>query len=290
MELHQLRYFLAVVDEGTFTAAAHAVRVSQSGISTQLQKLERELGVALVDRSTRRVALTPAGARLVPYARAALAAVAEVGAAADDIRGLVTGPLRIGTVSGLLWPPLFDAISDIHAAHPGVDLRLREGTSDDLISGVQDGSIDVAVAAWADAAPEDVATAVIVDDPLVAVVADRHPWRARSSIEPRELDRTDLIVLPAGTGARQALDGVLGRVGSRRIPRWEAATPAFIQMLASRGVGVGVVSATTARGWTGITVIPIADPEARSRLGVVWRESPDHATRALLDRLPVGSS
>lgn len=79
MELHQLRYFLAIVDEGTFTAAAQAVHISQSGISTQLRTLERELGVDLVDRSSRRVHLTPAGERLVPYARA-------VTTAADDLR------------------------------------------------------------------------------------------------------------------------------------------------------------------------------------------------------------
>ncbi|MGO2050649.1 MAG: LysR family transcriptional regulator, partial [Microbacterium sp.] len=69
MELHQLRYVLAVVDTGSFTAASIAVNVSQSGVSTQVQKLERELGVSLFDRSSRRVTLSPDGERLVPSFR-----------------------------------------------------------------------------------------------------------------------------------------------------------------------------------------------------------------------------
>src|SRR6478752_3140575 len=121
MELHQLRYFLAVVDEGSFTAAAEAVQISQSGISTQIQKLERELGLSLIDRSARRVAVTDAGATLVPHARQAVAAVTT---AAQEIRGLVVGSLRVATVTGLVWPRLFDALAAVHAQHPGIDIRL----------------------------------------------------------------------------------------------------------------------------------------------------------------------
>ena len=99
MELHQLRYFLAVVDQGSFTAAAEAVRISQSGVSTQIQKLERELGISLLDRSARRAVLTSAGSSLVPHARSAVAAVEGVAGAAREIRGLVVGSLRVATVT-----------------------------------------------------------------------------------------------------------------------------------------------------------------------------------------------
>lgn len=286
MELHQLRYFVAVVDEGTFTAAAVAVRISQSGVSTQLQKLERELGVALIDRSARRVALTPAGQRLLPYARAAIAAVEEVTGAANDIRGLVTGSLRVATVTGLIWPPLFDALGAVYGQHPGIDLRLHEGNSDQLIAKVRDGLADLAVAAWSGEPPEGVQTVILVDDPLVAVVADDHPWRARKSIRPHELARADLIALPPGTGARAALDSVLARADARRVePRWEVSSPAYLQMLASRGIGIGVVSATTAEGWDAVTAIPISDDRARSQFGLVWQQRPSHAAQALLEHV-----
>jgi DNA-binding transcriptional LysR family regulator len=289
MELHQLRYFLAVVDEGSFTSAAEAVRISQSGISTQVQKLERELGVALIDRSARRVALTTAGTSLVPYARNAVAAVDGVTGAALAIRGLVVGSLRVATVTGLVWPRLFDALAAVHNAHPGIDLRLQEGVSDDHVAAVRDGTIDVAVAAWSGQAPAGLEVSVVVDDRLVAVVGHAHPWAARAGLRPAELARDDLITLPRGTGSRSALDVLLRRSGRAVAPRWEVATPSYMQMLASRGLGVGVVSATTAADWDGVVAIPIDDPDARSWLGVVWRPSPSHATRALVGHLIGGA-
>lgn len=149
MELHQLRYALAVVDGGSFTAAAQAVHVSQSGVSTQIAKLERELGVALFDRTSRRVALTDAAHTLVPAMRHALAAVDAVTAAAGEIRGILIGSLRVGAVTGLTWDPLVDALAAMHERHPGIDVRLTEGLSHDLMVGVREGSLDIAIAGWA---------------------------------------------------------------------------------------------------------------------------------------------
>jgi DNA-binding transcriptional LysR family regulator len=285
MELHQLRYFLAVVDESSFTAAAHAVRISQSGVSTQLQKLERELGVTLVDRSARRVALTPAGARLVPYARTAVAAVDDVTGAANAIRGLVVGSLRVATVTGMVWEPLFDGLTTLHAEHPGIDIRLQEGASDDLVAQVRAGTVDVAVAAWADREPDGLRVSVVFDDPLVAVVGHGHPWAARGSIRPAELARAALIALPDGTGARAALSALMTRTGKPVQPRWEVATPAYVENLTARGLGVGIVSATTAQDWVDVVALRIDDKRARSRLGIVWRHRPSHAAQALLRRL-----
>lgn len=288
MELHQLRYFLAIVDSGTFTAAADAVRVSQSGVSTQVRKLERELGVALLERSSRRVALTPEGERLVPQIRAAVAAADEVRSAALDLRGLVHGTLRVGAVTGLAWPPLFDALGRTHDGHPGIDIRLQEGMSRDLIDGVRQGTLDIAVAAWADAAPDDLQSSIVVDEPLVALVASDHPWARRTRIRPSELARADLISLPPGTGARDALEAVMAREHTSVTPRWEVATPAYIEVLAARGLGIGILNVANAEHWASVTAVPIASPLARSALGVVWRANPSHAARALLERLVDG--
>ena len=285
MELHQLRYFLAVVDHGSFTAAADSVHVSQSGVSAQVQKLERELGVTLFDRSARRAALTADGERLLPVVRAALSAVGEVRAAADDLRGLVIGSLRVGTVSGLAWPSLFDALASLHEAHPGLDIRLHEGTSEQLLSALSRGESDVAVAAWTEGVPEGLETRVVFDDALVAVDAPPHPGAARHSIRPLELLDADLIALPSGTGARTALDALLAASGRTVAPRWEVSTPSFVEMLATRGLGVGIVSETTCAGWTGVRAVPIGAPGARSRLGIAWRTEPTYATRALLELL-----
>lgn len=286
MELHQLRYLVSVVDEGGFTAAAAALHISQSGVSTQVHKLERELGVTVLDRSARRVALTPAGRRILPSARAVLAAVEDVRGTAEAIRGLVTGTVRVATVTGLVWPPLFDAMARVHAEHPGIDLRLQEGNSADLLAGLRSGALDVAIAAWAGEPPDGVGSSVLIEDSLVAVVAEGHPWGEAARVSASEVAAADVVALPHGTGARAALDAWLDAAGVPRVtPRWEVSTPASVHMLASRGIGVGIVSAATAEGWEGTTSVPLAGPAAHSTLGIVWRESPSHAARALLAAL-----
>jgi DNA-binding transcriptional LysR family regulator len=277
MEIHQLRYVLAVADTGSFTAAAEAVNVSQSGVSTQVQKLERELGVALFDRSGRRVTLTADGKRMLPAIRESVRALGEIRATAADLRGLLLGSLRVGTVSGLTWPRLFDALGELHTAHPGLEIRLHEETSENLVGALRHGELDIAVVAWAQHPPSGLETVTLFDDPLVAVVAPAHPWAARRSIRPSELDLVDVIALPPGTGDRAALAQL--RPGLE--PRWEVSTPWFIELLASRGLGVGVVSDATRRRWDEVRAVPVEAADVRSRLGVAWRPTPTRAAQAL---------
>lgn len=277
MEIHQLRYAVAVADSGSFTAAAEAVKVSQSGVSAQVQKLERTLGVALFDRTARRVSLTADGERLLPMLRAALRALDEIGATAADLRGLLLGSLRVGTVSGLTWPLLFDALGELHVTHPGLEIRLHEGTSEHLADRLRRGELDIAVVAWAQHPPAGLETVTLFDDPLVAVVAPDHPWASRRGIRPAELDGVDVIALLHGTGDRAALTQL--RPGLA--PRWEVSTPWFIERLAARGLGVGVVSDATRRRWDEVVAIPVDAPDVRSRLGIAWRPSPTRAAQAL---------
>ncbi len=285
MELHQLRYVTAVVDAGTFTAGAQTVRVSQSGVSTQIAKLERELGVTLFDRTSRRVSLTAEGRTLLPVIRQALTGIDAVTDTANAIRGVMTGSLRVGAVTGLTWDPLVDALAVMHDSHPGIDVRLIEGLSDDLMRAVRDGGLDVAVAGWAGDAPADLLTRVIVEDALCAVLAPDHPWASSTTLDTAQLLTADLISLPVGTGARAALDAAAARIGMTATPRWEVTTPAQVSLLARRGIGVGALSENTSAGFDGIVAIPLADTAARSSLGIVSRRDPSaaaHAFRSLL--------
>src|SRR4030081_153595 len=96
MELHQLEYFIAVVEEANFTRAAAKLQVAQPGVSAQIRRLERDLGQELLDRSGRSVRLTEVGAAVLPYARAALSAVAGARLAVDELAGLVRGRVAGG--------------------------------------------------------------------------------------------------------------------------------------------------------------------------------------------------
>src|SRR5476651_2161274 len=111
MELRQLEYFVAVAEEGNFTRAAERVHISQSGVSAQIRRLERDLGATLIDRSGRAATLTTAGAAALEHARAILASVNAVRAAVDDVSGLLRGRLVVGMVTGCTVTPLFDALA-----------------------------------------------------------------------------------------------------------------------------------------------------------------------------------
>src|ERR1700761_7507227 len=121
MELRQLEYFVAVAEERSFTRAAERVMVAQSGVSAQVGKLERELGQPLLDRSHRAVKTTPAGEAVLPLARRALDAVAQIRHAIDALQGLTSGQVRVGMVTSSP-AVIIDVLASFHERHPGVEI------------------------------------------------------------------------------------------------------------------------------------------------------------------------
>src|SRR6188768_3001542 len=133
MQLQQLAYFVAVVDEAHFTRAAERLRVAQPAVSQQIRRLESQLGERLLYRDRRTVALTPAGEALLPYARAALAQVQHGQQAVAALRGLVTGALRVGLVMPLPDRRVIRAIGAFGRKYPGIELTLVEEETDALL-------------------------------------------------------------------------------------------------------------------------------------------------------------
>src|SRR5262245_59626815 len=124
MELRQLEYLVAVADEANFTRAAAKVHVATPGVSAQIRQLERELGTPLLNRTSNGVTPTQAGAAVLPYARAALAAVAGARTVVDELTGLLRGQVRIGMVTShpVDLPHL---LATFHDQHPGVEITLN---------------------------------------------------------------------------------------------------------------------------------------------------------------------
>lgn len=119
MELRQLEYFVAVVDEANFTRAAERLHVAQPGVSAQIKRLERELGQELLDRSGRTVRPTEAGRAVLPHARAALASVHSARDVVDALNGLVRGSVSVGMVTACASADLTDLLARLHTRHPG---------------------------------------------------------------------------------------------------------------------------------------------------------------------------
>ncbi|WP_033347740.1 LysR family transcriptional regulator [Kitasatospora aureofaciens] len=269
MEMHQLRYFAAVVDEGSFTAAAARLHVSQSGISTQVAKLERELGQQLLERSGRRVRLTPAGEAVLPLAKSALATLDAIEHTAAEFADAVRGRVRLGMIMGCSIPPFMDTVADLGRTHPGIDLSLHEGHSDLLQAQVLSGSLDLALIGFAGEADPGLDVDLVVDERIVAAVPVGHPLD-RTELKLADLRSEKILCLSPGTGLRAAYEDSCRRLGLEPRVDIEASSPLAVLRLAERGAGVAVLSESSVDG-AGLRAVPIADAATYAKLGLVAR-------------------
>ena len=285
MELHQLEYFVAVAEEASFTRAASRVHVAQPGVSAQVRRLESELGQQLLDRSGRSVRLTEVGSAVLPFARAALDAVANARLAVDDLAGLVRGQVTVGMVSGCALPALAELLAGFHDRHPGVAIALVEDNSDRLVERLRDGRLDLALIGWAEQTPADIDSVVLVDEELVAVAAPGHPLAGAGAgaITIRQLRDLPLVSLPRGTGVRAALDAACAAAGFTPRIVFEASALPMVVELAGRGLGLAVVPASIPNG---PGILRLTEPQLRSRLELAWPSAPaaNPAARALIEQ------
>lgn len=282
MELRQLEYFVAVAEEANFTRAAARVHVSQSGISAQIRQLENDLGAPLFDRSTRVAALTVAGEAALAHARAALAAARAVRDAVDDVNQLVRGRLEVGMVTACTVTPLFDALSSFHRAHPGIDVSLREDNSDRLVDDVRAGAVDLALVGVAGAEPAGLHSFTVVRERLVAAVPGNHPLVQLSSVTLADVCAHPLVTLPPGTGIRTVLDRGCADLNCRASIALQASAPDAVADLATRGLGVAILSESMATSYPDLTSRVIADVDVEAVLALVWRPEISPALRELL--------
>jgi len=223
MEVRQLRYFVAVAEELHFGRAAERLGIVQPAVSQQIGRLERELGVRLLDRTPRRVALTGDGTRLLAEARAALAAVDRVREVADELAAGRAGVFRLGTSPGL-GDRLRAGVGRLRACSPDLELRLVEGTLADHARGVRRGELDAALVRGTVDMPGVRATPLWAES-LRVVLPRGHPAAAgpvavrdladlRLRLPPRDADPA-LHVAVLGRCVAEGLDPARGRdVGS----------------------------------------------------------------------------
>ncbi|WP_433614130.1 LysR family transcriptional regulator [Dactylosporangium sp. CA-139114] len=271
MELHQLEYFLAVVDEGGFTRAAARLRVAQPGVSAQVRKLERELGLPLLERTTRSVRVTAAGEAVLPYARAALAAVDGARHAVDELAGLTRGRVAVGTVTSHTVD-LATILADFHTRWPDVEITLVEDVNERLTDAVREGRLDAAIVAYS-RLPEGLDVHPVTDEAIDAAVWDGHELAGRETIPLAELRDRPLVCLPRGGGIRAVLDAACAEAGFTPRVAFEAGSPQVVEQLAVRRLGIAILPESIARHRDHLHPLRIVAPELRGRLGLAWRRS-----------------
>ncbi|WP_280492142.1 LysR family transcriptional regulator [Nocardia asiatica] len=293
MELRQLRYFVTVAREASFTRAAARLHLAQPGLSAQIRQLERELGHPLLDRGGRTVTLTEVGAAVLPLAQAALAAAERIAHTVDEFTGLLRGQVRVGLVSGAAVEE-FDvaaALADFRHDHPQVGISLTEDTSERMLAALGRGELDIAVIGMTGAQLDPgIGVEVVLETAVVAAVAAGDPGDD-AEIPLTALRDRPLICLTPGTGIRGVFERACATAGFEPAVAYEAAAPALLLRLAARGLGVAVVPELTAEESAafGVRTMRIIDPELRGRLALVWRNDrpASPAAEVLLGRLRI---
>jgi len=274
VHVRDLRYFVAVAEELHFTRAAEKLYVSQPALSKQIRALERQLGAELFRRDRQGVALTAAGAALLPYAERVLAvwaegasALAEVGAAERStlVVGMSTSPGRGGLLPAIR--------SRFTAARPEANIRLRQVSWADPTAGLADGDADVAFVWLPLPDAERYGWTVVAEEPRLVALPDTHPLAARAEVDFADLVDEPFLALPPDAGPLRdhwlALDERGGRLP--RIGAEIASTEETYEALVA-GLGICLVATGNAHLITlgGVITRPVHGVSP-SRYALAWR-------------------
>jgi DNA-binding transcriptional LysR family regulator len=274
MELRQLAYFVAVVDEAHFTRAAERLRIAQPAVSQQIQRLEAELGERLLHRDRRTVTLTPAGEALLPYARAALAQVEHGQQAVAALRGLVTGRLRVGLVMPLPDRRVIRAIGAFGRRYPGIELTLVEDETDALLDGLAAGDLQTAFIGVGPGQehPANLDAVLVAREPAVLVVHPQHPLATRRSVPLSVLRHEPVVTLTRASRLRGVLESACREAGfAPRIVAETSDLNVMVQLVAE-GLGVALMPRSGREDVTDVVAIPITRPAIDRRIILVWRQ------------------
>lgn len=245
LSVRQLEVLDAIAREGSVTAAAGTLHLTQPAVSMQLRQLEEQLGVSLFEPVGRGLQITEPGRELAALATDLLLRVDDFAAAARDLRGIRRGRVRLGVVSTAKYfaPRL---LAQFLKSHPGLDLRLNVYNREHIIEQLQGYAIDLGIMGR----PPDGASLVgtpFAPNPLAIVAAPAHPLSLRNQILPEDLENEPFIVREAGSGTRIAMDRFFADVGITVKAVMETDSNETIKQAIMAGIGIGMLSLHTVR-------------------------------------------
>lgn len=251
MDIRHYRSFVALAEEGSFTSAARRLNLVQSGLSVTIKEMEEELGVKLVQRTTRRVSLTDAGVLFLEYARPALTMLNDGMEAVRSQSGIVRGRIRLGILQSL--GPYIDlptVLGQFHAEYPDVDFAVRSVDSPQAPELVRSGSIDLCFHALTTTKPvAGVETTSFVQDSLVAVCANTHQLIQRKTVTLAALTDFPFVDLTPERALRMLIDKSFSEHCLRRKSMFEISAVETMLRFVAGGVGVSIVPSALAKAW-----------------------------------------
>jgi len=248
VELRQLAYFDAVVRHGSFTKAAQRLHIAQPAVSAQIRRLETELGTTLLERTTRRVALTHAGELFLTRARQVLAQLDAARGDLAELSAVRRGRVRIGATQVLGSLDLPASLASFRGRYPGVSLALHSGLIAKLLGMLDAGDVDLILGPIHDDLPAAYHASPLVPESLVLVTPPGHPLAAGRDVALAAAGDEPFICLPADSRLRAILTGAAAAEGF--VPRieFETYSPASIRDLVAAGLGVALLARSAAAG------------------------------------------
>jgi DNA-binding transcriptional LysR family regulator len=238
VELRQLEYFLAVVEEGSFTRAAARLYMVQSSLSASLLGLERELGTDLFVRGRRGADLTDAGRAFLGPARATLAEADRARDAVAGVKGLLRGSVRIATVAMPTSIGVEETIRRFQDEHPGVEVHLVPEGAKDVATLVAEGRVDFAIGPRTRRTGVALRFEPLCSTPLVLICPTGHRLAGLRDLDPAEVVDEPVIDLPRGWRARDLFDHMLDERRLHRRVRLEVSEWLGVLTMVQRGMGI----------------------------------------------------
>lgn len=293
MNINQLKYFVAVAEQRSFTKAATQYYLSQTAVTQQVRALEETLGVQLLDRNSRPVSLTPAGAVFLKEAKAILVRMDTAVSRAKDASTGVVGTVRIGYTKGYERSALSDKLRLFHRDHPNILLTCYRCDTDELAAGLLNQEYDV-IFTWdsTNIRQEPQVEHRLVEHARLAVALySSHPFAQRTALRREELkNETILFMTPSATGASFGdahFMALYQRAGYQPNILLRSNDVESILMMVAAEEGISILPAYCTDKLTNadnLTFLPLLGDEETEEILAVWRkDDPSPALRRFIE-------
>jgi LysR family transcriptional regulator, cyn operon transcriptional activator len=271
MELRHIRYFVRAAELLHFTQAAESLYISQPTLSTHIHQLEEEVGLTLFDRIGRHVALTEAGKMFLEHAERALHELDMAVERIADLKGLVSGRLRLSSLSVFGNELMPSWITTFHAVYPQIVMDLKTGNSDTIEEDLQSGRIDLALS-YVPSTNELFASETLFTEQVFLVVAKQHPLATKSEIELQDLNNIPLALGSRRLAGRRMIDSFFfeNRILANVLLETDD-LPALLKILSAGDVG-SLLARITVGKHPDLCLVPIAGKQLYVSYGVLWNK------------------
>lgn len=296
MEIRQLRHLIALAEEGSFTSAARREHIVQSGLSSSIRGLERDVNAELYVRDSRPVRLSAAGQALLESARRTVAEIERGHQQVRGVLGLVEGPFRVGFVEvGSLSSscPFVSWLATFVAAYPGLEISASQPTAAEALRMVAEGQLDCALVSTEQPAPVGIRLMPVSSERLVAICAAAHRLADRRTVLLRELATERFVDATPGRESRDIIDAAFARRGLYRKLACEVSDLTMIVELVAAGLGIALVPESASID-PRLRAIPVAGVDisytlqlalpSGERISPPARAFADHVQHALIRR------